>query len=120
MTIENCNTAKTRGESVCQFLADKWNDPLFFFISTSFLDLHVDFSCPILETVSHMHPPIVKKCEEKWLTLNLQLNHVIQKWEQSGQGGGGFFVDNGVGESCGDVDEDFICHWLVLDQRKKY
>ena len=38
-----------------------------------------------------MHPATAEKCEEKWQTLNLQLNCLIQKWEQSGQGDGGFF-----------------------------
>ena len=70
MEIENSNTAETRGASVWQLLANKWNDPLFLPISASFPDLHAES----FETVSHMHPATAEKCEGKWQTLNLQLS----------------------------------------------
>jgi len=36
-----------------------------------------------------MQPTAVEKVQEKWSSMVLALNRVIQKWERSGQGYGG-------------------------------
>ena len=33
-----------------------------------------------------MQSAMAEKCQEKWQTMNLQLNHVMSKWEHSDQG----------------------------------
>ena len=92
MTVENRNTQATKDKSVWKLLADKWNDPLYFPVTSVKENTHSDFSHPIalsFEIVSHMQPATVEKVQEKWSSMVLALNRVIQKWERSGQGYGG-------------------------------
>lgn len=92
MTVENRNTQATKDKSVWKLLADKWNDPLYFPVTSVKENTHSDFSRPIalsFEIVSHMQPATVEKVQEKWSSMVLALNRVIQKWERSGQGYGG-------------------------------
>lgn len=46
--------------------------------------------------------------------IDLYNSKMRTKWTR----GWWIFVDNGGVGSGGDVDEDFISHWLALDQRK--
>jgi len=92
MTVENRNTQATKDKSVWKLLADKWNDPLYFPVTSVKENTHSDFSRPIalsFEIVSHVQPATVEKVQEKWSSMVLALNRVIQKWERSGQGYGG-------------------------------
>ena len=97
MAVKNRNTAETRAASVWQLIADKWNDQLFLPIMAVLPNVHLDFSQPIavaFESVSHMQLATVEKGEERPLSMNLQLNCVMNKWEHSGQGDGGFTGDD--------------------------
>jgi hypothetical protein len=51
-----------------------------------------------------MQPATPEKVEEKWKSMNLALKHVIQKWEESGQGFSGFINEEDVGEEDDDYD----------------
>ena len=69
-------------------------------------DTHSDFAAPIycaFESVSHMQPATPEKVEEKWNSMNLALKRVIQNWERSGQGSGGFINEDDI---CDERDED--------------
>ena len=93
MQVENRNTEEVRRSSVWQLMADKWNDPLFLPVTAALPDVHSEFARPIplaFDTVSHMQPATAERVEERWQSMNLQLNRIISKWERSGQGDGGF------------------------------
>ena len=55
-----------------------------------------------------MQPATPEKVEDKWNSMNLALKHVIQNWERSGQGSGGFINEEDVCEvdEEGDSDEE--------------
>ena len=93
MEVKNRYTEELRRSSVWQLMADKWNDPMFLPITTALPDVHSEFALPIplaFETVSHMQPATVEKVEERWQSMNLQLNHIISNWEHSGHEDGNF------------------------------
>ena len=57
--------------------------------------------------MSHLQPATADKVEERWQSMNVQLNHVISKWEHSGQGDGGFIQgDNNDGDEEGGEKDD--------------
>ena len=83
---ENRITEELRRSSVWQLMADKWTDPMFLPITAALPDVHSEFGLPIplaFETVSHMQPATVEKVEERWQSMNLQLNRIISNWECS-------------------------------------
>ena len=93
MGVENRNTEEARMNSVWQMLSDKWNDPNFLPVTAVLPDLHSDFERPIpllYEAVSHMQKATAEKVQERWQSMNLQLNCITVHWEHSGQGDGGF------------------------------
>ena len=80
MAVKNRNKTETRAASVWQLIADKCNDQLFMSITEVLPNVHLDFSLPItvaFELVSHMQYVTVEKIEERWQSMNLQFNHVI-------------------------------------------
>ena len=104
MAVENRRTQEAITSNVWYMVANKWNDPLFH-PTTSVKDNHSDFARPIaipFDAVASMVPATPEKVEEKWNTMNLTLKRIIQNWERSGQGYGGY-VD--VDES-GEEDEE--------------
>ena len=67
--VENRKTQAMKDKSVWKLLADKWNDPLYFPVTSVKEDTHSDFLQLIalsFETVSHMQPATVKKVHKKW------------------------------------------------------
>ena len=80
------------------------------------------------ESVSHMQLATAEKVEERWQSMNSQLNGVISNWEHSGQGDGGFTCDDdlsGEEEDGGKNNERDFCYTKnhnqgALDQQKNF
>ena len=56
----------------------------FLPIATALSGVHSEFYRPMpltFDSVSHMQPATVDKVEERWQSMNLQLNYVISNWE---------------------------------------
>ena len=67
--------------------------------------LHSDFGLPVVidhNIVSSMAVAMAEKVKDKWLGLIHELKRIIEKWERSGQGGGGYMDNDAFG---GDTDE---------------
>jgi hypothetical protein len=82
-------------------MAVKWNDTLFSPSSILMSELHSDFGEPIVidhDVISDMTVATAEKVKDKWSGLLHGLKRQIQKWEDSGQGDGGYIDD--------DADED--------------
>ena len=97
MAVKNRNLAETRAASFWQLIANKWNDLLFLPIMEVLPNVYLDFSQQIavaFESLSHMQSASVEKVEERWQSMNLHLNSVINNWVHSGQGDGGFTCDD--------------------------
>ena len=106
MAVENRRTQEAITSNVWYMVANKWNDPLFH-PTTSVKDHHSDFARPIaipFDSVASMQPATPEKAEEKWNTMNLTLKRIIQNWERSGQGYGGYVEEPGEEEV--DADND--------------
>ena len=109
MAVKNRNVAERRAASVWQLITDKWNDPLFLPITTVLPNVPLVFSQPMavaFELMSHMQLATVEKVEERWQSMDLQLNRVISNWEYSGQGDGGFTGDDDLSGEEDDGGED--------------
>ena len=105
MVVENRNTPEARAANIWTMVEKKWNDADYLPVTSLKPETHSDFAQPIycaFEAVSHMQPATPEKVEEKWNSINLALKRVIQNWERSGQGEGGFINE----EDVRDVDEE--------------
>ncbi len=81
-------------------MAVKWNDPLFIPLSNLLGALHSDFGLPIVidhDIVLDMAVATAEKVKDKWLGLIHKLKQIIETWERSGQGGGGYMDDDAFG-----------------------
>jgi len=83
----------------------KCNDPLFSPSLILMGELHSDFGGPIV--IDHnvfldLTVATVEKVKDKWSGLLHGLKQQIEKWERSGQGGGGYIDDDAFGD---DKDE---------------
>ena len=97
MEMENRNSTEKKSKSVCQMIAEKWNDPLFEPTTEELPEIHSDFIND--ETIFHhlvekMSKATAEKCEGKFSTMIVELNRVIGNWEKSGQGEGGVEGDD--------------------------
>ena len=136
MAIENRRTQEAIHSNVWYMVANKWNDSLFQ-PTTSVKDSHSDFARPIsipFDAVANIQPATPEKVEEKWNSMNLALKRVIQNWERSGQGFGGYVdepgeeddVDEPGGEDGGEDNEAFAFGCLTgrtqsaLDMRRNF
>ena len=104
ISLDNRNS-DTRGQTVFDLLADRWNDPLFEPETEALPDLHPDFSFSEILTfdlVADMAKATPQRVKDKLQSLNVALTRVINMWERSGQGDGGR-VDDGDDE-CEDIE----------------
>ena len=105
MVVENRNSPEARAANIWVMVANKWNDAEYMPVTSLKPETHSDFAQPIycaFEAVSHMQSATPEKVEEKWNSMNLALKRIIQNWERSGQGFGGFINEEDVCE----VDEE--------------
>jgi hypothetical protein len=78
-------------------MAVKWNDPLFSPSSILMRELHSDFGGPIVidhDVISDLTVATAEKVRDKWSGLLHGLKRQIEKWERSGQGDGGYYIDD--------------------------
>jgi hypothetical protein len=97
MVIENRNTPETRAACCWAMMAVKWNDPLFSPSSILMRELHSDFGGPIVidhDVISDLTVATAEKVRDKWSGLLHGLKRQIEKWERSGQGDGGYYIDD--------------------------
>jgi hypothetical protein len=93
MALENRNTPQAKASTVWAMMSDMWNDP--FFVPSTILmgHLHSDFSLPIVidhVIVSDMAVATPEKVKDKWAGLIHKCKRIVEKWERSGQGDGGY------------------------------
>ena len=97
MAVENRNSTEKKPKSVWERLSDKWNDPSYVVETAEIDGLHSDFVYSELichSQVKHMVAATPEKCEGKFSNMIVAMTRVITKWEQSGQGDGGFNSDD--------------------------
>ena len=97
MALENRNTPEAKASTAWAMMSDKWNDPLFSPSTILMGHLHSDFSLPIMmdhDVVSDMAVATPEKVKEKWAGLIHECKREIEKWERSGQGDGGYDLDD--------------------------
>ncbi len=97
MVIENRNTPETRAACCWAMMAVKWNDPLFSPSSILMRELHSDLGGPIVidhDVISDLTVATAEKVRDKWSELLHGLKRQIEKWERSGQGDGGYYIDD--------------------------
>jgi len=93
MALENRNTPQAKASTAWAMMSDKWNDPLFTPSTILMGHLHSDFSLPIVidhDIVSDMAVATPEKVKDKWAGLIHECKRIIEKWERSGQGDGGY------------------------------
>ena len=93
MSIKNRNTAAVCDSNIWQLVANTWNDCNFLPVTSVKVYTHSNFSRPIavsFDLVEKLQPATMEKVEEKWNAMNLALKIIVQNWEHSGQGDGGF------------------------------
>ena len=99
---------------------------MFLPVNASLPLVHSDFAQPIplaFDSVSHMQSATAEKVEERWQSMNLQLNCVISNWEHSGQGDGGFIAgdddlpEEEEGENNDDDSEEIMLYTNLAPQR---
>jgi hypothetical protein len=103
MAVENRNSTNNRPKSVWERLAEKWNDPQYIVQTAAIPGLHSDFVQS--EVIAHfqvcdMLPAMAEKCEGKFSNMVVTMMRIIQKWEQSGQGDGGFDIGGDASSRC--------------------
>jgi hypothetical protein len=98
--VNGCQKLKHRGSkggSVWQMMADKWNDKNFAPATASQPDWHPHYTS--LETITHEMvldylPLNAEKVKEQFESMMTVFKRTIPKWELSGQSNGGHHADD--------------------------
>ena len=89
LAIEN-HKSEDHNPTAWEMIANLWNDLKFMPFAEALGELHSDCSVEELLTfdiVQEMVTATPEKCEEKIISMVLQLNCVISNWERCGQDG---------------------------------
>ena len=89
LELDGRNSAD-RPLTVWEMMATMWNDPSFL-PETNVVDMHEDFRSKIvLPHDGLLIPATAESCKEKITNMIVNLKRIIDRWERSGQGDGGF------------------------------
>lgn len=86
------NSVEQRPPTVYELIADKWNSPLFN-PRTEVFECHHHYMVPIdcsFSQVKDLAPATPQKVRDKLTEMRTSLIRIIDAWERSGQGDGGY------------------------------
>ena len=90
LAVQTTNT--TRPKTVFEVVADLWNSPDFNPVAPA-SDCHIDFHTATIcshEQVAALSPATPQRIEDIFTSMRSDLLRIITRWEQSGQGEGGY------------------------------
>lgn len=91
------NSVEKRPPTAYELIADKWNSASFNPVTFT-TDCHIDYMSPIncsFEEVKDLSPATPQKVQDKLTEMRTNLIRIIDNWERSGQGDGGY-DDNAI------------------------
>ena len=123
IVLDNAKSVEKREETVWQMMARKWNDekftPMTMALSPKLCTQYEKSWCITFDTCSDLSAATPEKCANKFSTMTVELQRMIQRWSLSGKG------DDDLDEHKAGDDMDMFgslgrCSQGALDNRANF